>query len=328
MNDEHAQTQRDTRRRFLTTAAATIGAATVVRVAKAESSIPKGEKVNTSRMPMIEIKGHKISRLVMGANPHFGGAHRGRLLSQLMKEWYTPARIVETLHHAERCGITTWQTGIGLNLPDIWRQYRDEGGRMDLIVLVHPFKEFDLPGRPTWSTGGREAIVALKPLALVQHGNVTDDLWRAGKQQEIRDIIQRHRDEGTLVGCSSHQPTVIKKIADAGWDVDFFMTCFYQQSKKRDQWKAEYGFTPMHEMYTEEMPDAMTDVTRYIEQPCFGFKILAAGRIDRQPAIENAFKYALNNIKKSDGIIVGMFPKFSDQISENANFVIKHGQVV
>ena len=54
----------------------------------------------------------------------------------------------------------------------------------------------------------------------------------------------------------------------------------------------------------------------------------AAGRIDRQPAIENAFKYALNNIKKSDGIIVGMFPKFSDQISENANFVIKHGQVV
>ena len=196
---------------------------------------------------------------------------------------------------------------------------------MDLIILVHPFRKFNLIGEPTWNGGAREQILDLKPLALVQHGSVTDDLWKQGRLAEVRDIIKRHRDEGVLVGCSSHQPDAISQIEDEGWDIDFFMTCFYQITKFAEDWKRENGFRPMHEMYTDCMPDKMTAVVRQVSKPCLGFKILAAGRIDRKPAIEKAYEYALQHIKKTDGVIVGMFPKFSDQIAEGANYVIKYG---
>jgi hypothetical protein len=326
---EQSPVRHNPRRNFLKAglaAGAGFAAATVARVAKAEPSIPKGEEVNTARMPMIDIKGRKISRLVMGANPHYGYAHRGQLLSTVMKEWYTEDRIIETLHHAEQCGITAWQTSLSPKFLPAWKQYKEAGGNMDLILLVHLLREKVSWGDLTWQEA-REDIMPYKPLALVHHGGDTDIAFAEDNLQGLRDALSKLRDEGTLVGCSSHLPVNIKHIADAGWDVDFFMTCFYQVSKGQSEWKAEYGFTPMHEMYTEEMPGMMTEVTRAVDQPCFVYKILAAGRVDRKQAIENAFKYALNNIKKTDGVIVGMFPKYSDQIAENANYVIKHGQI-
>jgi len=35
--------------------------------------------------------------------------------------------------------------------------------------------------------------------------------------------------------------------------------------------------------------------------------------------------YAFQNIKPSDGVIVGMLPVFSDQVTENAGYTIKYG---
>jgi len=315
------------RRNFLkAAAAATAGlAATGAGTDKGTPSIPKGPEVNRAKMPMIRLDDKRVSRLIMGANPHWGGSHRGRLLGRMMYDWYTPDRILETLHHAEHCGISAWQTSIHLHLPEIWKRYKAAGGTMDLIILVHPFRKFNLVGEPTWDTGAREQVLDLKPIALVQHGTVTDDLWKEGRLAEVREIIKRHRDEGLLVGCSSHQPEVIRQIAEENWDIDFFMTCFYQLTKWAEDWKREHGFRPMHEMYTDCMPDKMTAIVRQVSKPCLGFKILAAGRIDRQPAIEEAYQYALQNIKETDGVIVGMFPKFSDQIAEGANYVIKYG---
>jgi len=61
-------------------------------------------------------------------------------------------------------------------------------------------------------------------------------------------------------------------------------------------------------------------VMRQTPKPCFAFKILAAGRIPDR-GIEQAFRTAFESIKPIDGIYVGMFPRFRDEVRENAAIV-------
>jgi hypothetical protein len=45
--------------------------------------------------------------------------------------------------------------------------------------------------------------------------------------------------------------------------------------------------------------------------------------VNRPAQIEAAFRFAFANIKASDPVIVGMFPKYSDQVQENTALVRK-----
>ena len=68
-------------------------------------------------------------------------------------------------------------------------------------------------------------------------------------------------------------------------------------------------------------PAAMTRVIREVEKPCLGFKILGAGRLcESQETVREAFKFAFENIKPTDGVIVGMYPRFFDEIAANAQY--------
>jgi hypothetical protein len=68
----------------------------------------------------------------------------------------------------------------------------------------------------------------------------------------------------------------------------------------------------------------MTKVIRQVDQPCLGFKILAAGRMcSRQQKVEAAFKFAFEHLKPTDGVIVGMYPRYQNQIGQNAGFTRK-----
>jgi hypothetical protein len=52
------------------------------------------------------------------------------------------------------------------------------------------------------------------------------------------------------------------------------------------------------------------------------FKILAAGRLTRSPqAIDEAFKTALESIKPKDCVVVGMYPRYKDEVKENSDRV-------
>ncbi len=42
-------------------------------------------------------------------------------------------------------------------------------------------------------------------------------------------------------------------------------------------------------------------------------------------AVEKAFRFAFENIKPIDGVIVGMYPRFSDEISQDVEHVRKYG---
>jgi hypothetical protein len=75
-----------------------------------------------------------------------------------------------------------------------------------------------------------------------------------------------------------------------------------------------------NELYLKSDPARMYRVMRQTKKPCFAFKILAAGRV-ADNGIEQAFRTAFESIKPTDGVYVGMFPKFKDEVRENAEIV-------
>lgn len=292
--------------------------------------IPQDEPpIDASRMPMTRIGHLQVSRLVVGANPMWGYSHRGDLLSRLMMEYYTTPQVVEVLRHCESRGINTWQTSFtsrhdGLEhhyqkVAAAWEKLRESGSRMNIIALVAP-RDWENP--QAW-----DRLLKLKPDALIHHGHATDKAWVDGKMDEVHDRLKQFRDTGALVGCSLHTPEALTWMEDQGWDLDFYLASFYRASQKmRDRWDDLLEHKPLHEMYLEGIPDLMCPAIRQVEKPVLAYKVLAAGRLaDQKPKIEQAFKYAFQNIKASDGVIIGMFPKYRDQVTESARLTIQYG---
>jgi hypothetical protein len=61
-----------------------------------------------------------------------------------------------------------------------------------------------------------------------------------------------------------------------------------------------------------------------VSKPCIAYKILGANRHCRTPAsVEAALRLALENLKPTDVILVGMWQKYKDQVAENASLVRK-----
>lgn len=56
--------------------------------------------------------------------------------------------------------------------------------------------------------------------------------------------------------------------------------------------------------------------------PCIVFKVLGAGRhCETRHQVKEALAYALNNIKETDVVCVGMWQKHGCQVQENAGYV-------
>jgi len=61
---------------------------------------------------------------------------------------------------------------------------------------------------------------------------------------------------------------------------------------------------------------------RQTRRTCLVFKILAAGRLTASAeTIDQAFRRAFYAIKPNDCVLVGMWPRYQDQVVENAERV-------
>lgn len=290
------------RRTFLQTAAA----AAAMRAAF-------GSELTESRLslPKIKLGKHEVSRLIVGANPFYGYSHFNRLLDQLMTEWCTSDNVVRTLKQCEQNGINTWQFSHNpRSLADI-KRHRAEGGELQFILLSSRAMENDL--------SLIDELAKLKPIGIVHHGGTTDRRWRDGEQGKIKEFLKRVRDAGVMVGMSTHNPLVVESVEEQGWDVDFFMTCVYNVTRTPEELKKLLGLTPPYgEVFLPDDPARMYQAVRKSRKTCLAFKILAAGRLTDTPKdMDQAFKFAFENIKPQDAVIVGMYPKFTDQVKDN-----------
>ena len=255
--------------------------------------------------------GVEISRMVLGVNPFYGFSHYNRNLDESMREYFTTDRVCEVLHRANSYGINAFNYYYSERSLADWTRFVAEGGKMHLIPQV------------TYKSDAATLVKALHPLGLQRQGEVVDDAWQSGRMDTVKEWCKKVRDMGVLVGVGTHIPEVIAKIEEENWDVDFYAGCVYNRRRKPDEWKKVLGGEMMEmgrDIYMASDPARMYKVLRQTKKPCFAFKILAAGRIDPD-GIEQAFRTAFESIKPYDGVYVGVFPKFRDEVAINAEIV-------
>ena len=270
-------------------------------------------------LPTIRLGKHRVSRLVAGSNPISGYSYMGPVMDRHMREYFTDDQIAEFLQRCERQGINLHQGGRPERMGPILRKLRQRGSKMEFICL-HAGGQGKMPVD--------QVVRETRPIAIVHHGGVTDKLFREGKSGQVRDFVKRVKDAGVLAGVSAHNPDCIKRVADEGWDVDLFMTCFYYLTRTKEELDKMPPVVTVQIGYSffASDPTTMTEVCRQVDQPCLGFKILAAGRMcGKASKVEAAFKFAFEHLKPTDGVIVGMYPRFDDQISQNAGYTRKFG---
>jgi hypothetical protein len=194
---------------------------------------------------------------------------------------------------------------------------------MNLIIIVQ-----EGPGRIVHPGSDPASIAkAFKPLAMYYVGEASDRAYQTDTMNDIREWCKKARDTGVKVGVGAHMPEVIEMVEEQGWDIDFYFACVYKRTRTPGEFRKMFsGELPVddREIYLAEDPPRMYKVIRQTKKHCFAFKILAAGRISDDAAkVDHAFQLAYESIKPTDCVCVGMFPKYRDQVRENAERVVR-----
>ena len=265
-------------------------------------------------LPQIDFCGQSVSRLVIGGNPFSGNSHQNAQMDAEMEDFFTTQRIKDTLYQCLRNGINTAQMRGDKHIMRVLREFRLEGGAIHWIGQTAPeMTPYEQNVRLIQRNGA---------FALYHHGTVTDALFKAGEYAEIERRLSVIRQSGMAVGLGSHMPEVFEYADAHHWDVDFYMCCVHNLSKVNRVSSSVTGKSNEGEPFDDEDRPLMYEMIRSTSKPCLAFKILGAGRHCATPTdVENAFSEAFHSIKPGDAVIVGMYPRDRDQVTENADIV-------
>ena len=273
-------------------------------------------------LPQVALGKHRITRLIIGGNPFVGNSHYSTALSEEMREYYTDECIVKTLHAAQAAGINTVQTRGDFRMMRCIELFRREGGQIHWLVQNATEMHDTFQNIRTIAAAGAAGIYL--------HGVMTDNFYLDGKIDKVVDYLKAMRDAGVLVGLGTHIPEVIEYAEEKDWDIDFYMACLYNISTAGRKSAVMTGnFRYKEEPFQPEDPAKMCQTIRQARKMCLAFKIMGAGRRCGSPEeVHSAFKFAFDNIKATDAVVVGMFGKHSDQITENVKHLLEAGQDV
>ena len=310
----------NTRRGFLKTTA-TLAAGLVATASTPPQQKPPGSEQSPAdsvldseiKIPTVKFGKAEISRLIVGCNTLYGYAHYNRILGSVMKEWYTPEKVCEVLLRCNQLGINAFNYFHSGRGPEDYQRFLSQGGKMQVIAQGNMDPEI--------------IVKAVQPLAIYYHGEQTDNAYRAGKMEVVKEYCKKARQLGVLVGVGSHMPEVLALVEEEGWDVDFYAGCVYNRRRTPEEFRKLLGGELPEmpgEVYLQDDPPRMYKFMKQTKKPCFAFKILAAGRVR---SAEQAFKLAFESIKPSDCVFVGMFPRIKDEVKENAYWTMRYGGV-
>ena len=269
----------------------------------------------TGELPRVPFGPHKISRLIVGGNPVSGNSHLNAEADREMLDYFTAANIKQLLRSCEGAGINTWQSRGDRHILRLLREYRQEGGRIEWIAQTATEIRFDrnLP-----------EMVAARPLGIYHHGSNTDRAWQAGKMEEVRDALKAIRQSGVRVGLGTHIPEVIDYVESKGWDVDFHMTCLFNLSRTEEEKQRLAGEKIRGELFWDPDRIEMLKRVRQASKQCLIFKVYGASRhCDSREKMLNALKLAFQYAKPADAIVIGMFPKLTDQVTQNRELFLE-----
>jgi hypothetical protein len=293
----------------------TAGLATGLGAAVLALAAPGPPAASDPLLPTVSLGRHQVTRLIIGGNPIYGYSHFNRLLSQHQTDWHTPERVVALLQRCEQAGLNCWQNSYAERTLSDLERYREAGGTMHWLCL----------GKPDWDQHPENVADAARhrPIGIAPHGSLADRLHRDGKLGVLTDLLKRIRDRGALVGLSCHNPALVELAEDKGWDVDYYMCCLYYRTRSPEEYRKLLGDDlPLGEIYLPSDPPRMFRVVRSVKKPCLVYKVLAAGRrVGSKAEVRECFRTALEHIKPTDALIVGMYQQFGDQVGDNAALV-------
>lgn len=267
-------------------------------------------------IPRVRIGGREFSRLIVGGNPVSGYSHQSGQASREMRDYFSAENVKRLLRDCERAGINTWQSRGDRHIMRLLNEYRLDGGKIQWVAQTAS-ELADIPRNI------RECA-ALGAAGIYHHGSATDSMWKAGKMDQVRARLKVMRDAGVLVGLGTHIPEVIDFAESKDWDLDFYMTSIYNLSRSKEEAARLAGRALDGELFWEPDRVEMLKRVRQAGKPCLIFKVYAAGRrcasaADMEAALRQVFQYA----KPSDCVVIGMFPKYKEQVRENGALLLR-----
>jgi len=237
-------------------------------------------------LPRANIGNVKISRLICGGNLFDGFAHSRKLtyVSSLMKHYFTPEKIMDTLELCEQNGINTAIMLCWNPIIDVLKKYRKQrGGKIQWIA-----QSYD----PLGQLECVKMAVDNGAVGFFIQGANGDTFVKEGRIDYIAKIISLAKQNGLIAGVGSHTLSVPKTLEKEGLELDFY----FKTINSVDYWS--------------ESPEEVAAFMKTIDKPWIAFKVLGAGVI-RKPreGFELAFKMG------ADFLNVGMF---DFQVAEDA----------
>jgi hypothetical protein len=265
----------------------------------------------------------QAARLFLGDNTFNGHSYITDTYSGgEMMDYYTAERCVRTLFEAEALGINTFVPLADPFSLRVIRQYRNEGGTMQIIFQSYP--AIDLPTN-LWQ------MMQYNPLGIYLQGGTSDLLIEENKLDELHNSLEQIRSTGVKVGYCTHDPENLLRMEHEG-QVDFYMACAYNARRTRRGEKSGFvtGKSKEALVFYPGDPPLMYEAIRKVSKPCIAFKIYAGGQIfynkkeEEIPAIaETALREAYDNIKPTDVICLAVFQKYKNELKENTALVQK-----
>jgi len=258
----------------------------------------------------------KLNRLILGGNLIGGVAHSRDLtyVSELIRNYFTDEKIMETWQLAEECGINTMSAWPSDKMLRVYKRYRDErGGRIQWL------------GHTNFKKKSLQTCIDNGAVGIYVCGDPTDMCVKASRLDLLAEAISFIRQNGLFAGIACHEIRVVKALAEAGIDVDFYMKTlrrgnYWSATPKEDRkygvriWGP--GFDPSDHTsgyYHDNIwcidPDETVAYMKDVGTPWMAFKVLAAGAFHPWEGFEYAFENG------ADSIHVGMF---DFQIREDA----------
>jgi hypothetical protein len=271
----------------------------------------------THLIPAVDFFGTPVTRLTLGDNPFSGHSYIHHVHSgNEMMDYYTAERCVRTLFEAQEQGINTY---VALGDPftlRVIRQYRLEGGSMNILFQSYPAIDLETNLR---------MMMQYKPIAIYHQGGTADNYVESGQVGELRERIAKIRACGVPAGLGTHEPGTVLRAEGEGWGADFYMTCLY--NARRTQRGQQRGFItgkPKELVFYPGDPPLMLEAIRKVGKPCIAFKVFAGGQVflgkaaEQEPAMaEAALRQTYDGIKPGDLACIGVFQKHKDQLREN-----------
>ncbi|HUW55969.1 MAG TPA: hypothetical protein VMZ92_04990 [Planctomycetota bacterium] len=248
-------------------------------------------------LPSTKLGDLMVTRLVVGGNPVSGFSHGAR--DKEMRDYFTTENTKKLLARCEAAGINTCFFRADKHVMRLLTEYWNDGGTIQWVAQSAPEIEV---------VRNVDAVAAYGAKAIYIHGGLVDSCFESGDFDPAKRQLDRIHEHGIAAGCASHNPRNILKLLEMGWDIDFFMVCLYHLEGYRGKLSVSQD-----EKFNDADRAKALAIFKQIEQPCFAYKILAAGRKDPR----EAFTEVCSKIKPIDGINVGIYPPDSPTIVED-----------